>query len=83
MLKTVALVTFLKTENLTWNVLEFFTGQALIPFHLLSHADSCTLSFRINLGVFFVFENLTSVTVFDIKSPNLRHQLTFTCTFHF
>ena len=38
------------------------------------------LEFR---GYFFVFKSLAYVTVSNIKSPNFRHLLTFTCSFYF
>ena len=36
-----------------------------------------------NFGVFLVFKNLTTVTVFNIKPPNFQNILTFICSFHF
>ena len=79
-LKTVALVKFLITENLTENVVQFCVGRAydapsLDPMQTPIHS---VLEFR---GIFF--KNLTNITVFNIKSSNVRHLLTYTCSFHF
>ena len=57
-LKTVALVKFLKTENLTMNKI---TGIGILPFQPQSHANCHTLSFII-WEYCFVFKNLASVS---------------------
>ena len=46
MLKTVALAKFIKTENLTENVLELYVWS-LMPFQPRSNANFHTFSFRI------------------------------------
>ena len=80
-MKIVKLGKFLKTENLREIVSDFCVGRALMPVQPRSHANfhNSLLEFR----VIFVFKNLTSATVFNLKSPNFRHLLILTCSFHF
>ena len=78
-----AFVRFLKTENLTKNIREFYVGRALMPVQLRYRAKAHTyISFK-NFGVFLVFTNVTTVTVFNIKLLNFQNILTLICSFHF
>ena len=47
---------------------------------LEGHQCQSSAKFSVKLSV---FENFTCATVFNIKSPNFRHLLTFTCSLHF
>ena len=67
-----AFVKVLKTENLTKNIWEFYVGRALMPVQPRYHANAL---FK-NFGVFLVFKNLTTVTVFNIKPPNFQNNYT-------
>ena len=73
-LKTVALARFLKTENLTENVLEFYIGLGIDDHPALIPCKLHTFSFRI-LEYFLFLKNVTSVKVFNPKM--------FICSFHF
>ena len=77
-----AFVKVLKTENLTKNIWEFYVGQALMPVQPRYHADAHTFPSKI-LGIFLVFKNLTTVTVYNIKPTNFQNILTLICSFHF
>ena len=69
-LKTVALVKFLKTENLIETASsKFCVGRHVIPSQPRSHTNSHTFFFRIS-GLFFVFKNVTNVTV-SILNPQI------------
>ena len=46
-LKTMAFVEFLKTENSTKNIWEFYVGRALMPVQPRYHANAHTVSFKI------------------------------------
>ena len=46
-LKPMAFVKFLKTENLTKNILEFYVGRALMPVQPRYHANAHTIPFKI------------------------------------
>ena len=46
-LKTMAFVRFLKTENLTKNIREFYVGRALMPVQPRYHAKAHTYPFKI------------------------------------
>ena len=50
-LKSMAFVKFLKTENLTKNIWEFYVGQASMPVQPRYHANAHTFPFKI-LGYF-------------------------------
>ena len=66
--KSMAFVKVLKTENLTKNIWEFYVGRAL--------PCKCSYILFKNFGVFLVFKNLTTVTVFNIKPPNFQNNYT-------
>ena len=73
-LKTVALVRFLKTENLTENVLEFYIGLGIDDHPaLISHANS--IHSLLEFWNILFLKNVTSVKVFNPKM--------FICSFHF
>ena len=52
-LKTMAFVKFLKTENSTKNIWEFYIGWALIPIQPRYHANAHTTPFKILESVSF------------------------------
>ena len=90
-MKIVELGKFLKTKNLTEIVSEFCVNRDCIRIlrcvgiNARPASIPCKLPYILfwNFRIFFVFKNLTSVTVFNLKSPNFRHLLILTCSFHF
>ena len=65
-IKTAALVNISKIENVTKNVAKTYIERASMPFQPRSHINYHTLSIK-SVRLFFWFQNLTSVSVFDVR----------------
>ena len=66
-LKTMAFVKFLKTENLTKRIWEFYVGRALMPVQPRYHANAHTFLFKIL--EYFLFSKTSPLSQFSILSP--------------
>ena len=82
-LKTMAFVKFLKTENLTKNIWEFYVGWVLTPIQPQLDTMQMLTQALLKFWSIYSFQDLTAVTVFNIKPLNFQNILSLTCSFHF
>ena len=78
-----AFVKFLKTENLTKNIWEFYIGWVLMPIQPQLDTMQMLTHSLLKFWSIYSFQYLTAVTVFNIKPLNFQNILSLTCSFHF